>query len=519
MRILATVVGLAATPLVSAMVAYPLGWTAHQPDGDSVGAEQVLVGTPSYHFVVVETIDGFYTTIKDPSDGFIKYADVDPNTGEFTPSQYIVGKDDPLVNELPKRVMETEEAIAAKCERNDYCRWHKNNNGVPGSTPSGTFKNLVVPFKFADHSDRNINVDALQNQLFNDDHLSVKDYFETQSYGKITMENDFADVRTISMTESSCADGASGLTNAVHDCLKEALEGLDVDSYNIVTFLHSGYGAEYGNQDEYDTYFDDRLWSHSWELSGESGSSVRYALTSAFYGMANGRMNRLGAAVHEIAQAMGAPTLYGEYPGYGLGYYDLMANPFGFDGTLHHCGSMSAYTKALLEWVDVEEITEDGMRALPPSSQSNKVYRISKGFPIDEYLLIEHRDATGYDLGLHQPGLALYHVDAEGNGKPGHPNDGVYPSNHYQVALVQPDGRFDLETGEDEGDIGDLFHHDRFSGIGPNGPLDPDGNVITEHNGYPNTNSYRGGNAVNSGVTIHGISVASEEMSFAVSFD
>lgn len=517
MKYLATVVALAVSPLASAIIAYPSTWTAHQPDGDSVGAEQVLIGTPSYHFAVAESINGFYTTIKDPVDGYIKYAEVDPTTGEFVPSQYVVGKDDPLVNELPQRVTEAPSVIEAKCERSDYCRWHKNNNGAIGTTPLGLYKNLVIPFKFADHSERELNVAALDSDLFNDDHLSVKHYFETQSYNKITMENDFAPETIISQTESYCSDGVSGLSSTIHECLAEALEGKDLTGYNIVTFVHSGYGAEYGNQDEYDTYFDDRIWSHSWELTGD-GYSVRYALTSAFFGMANKRINRVGAAAHEIAVAMGAPTQYGEYPGYGLGYYDMLSNPFGFDGTLYRCGSMSAYTKALFGWVDVEDISEDGMRAIPPSSQSNKVYMISNGFPIDEYLLIEHRDATGYDEGLHQPGLAIYHIDSEANGRAGYPDDGVYPQNHYKVAIVQPDGRFDLETGEDEGDIGDLFHHERFSGIGPNGPLDPDGNVITTHGGYPNTNSYRGGNPVNSGVTIHGISVASEEMSFSVSF-
>lgn len=43
--------------------------------------------------------------------------------------------------------------------------------------------------------------------------------------------------------------------------------------------------------------------------------------------MANARINRIGAAVHEIAQAMGAPTQYGEYPGYGLGYYSTTSLP------------------------------------------------------------------------------------------------------------------------------------------------------------------------------------------------
>ena len=154
--------------------------------------------------------------------------------------------------------------------------WHKNNNGVIRSIPSATFKNLVVPFKFADHTDRQVNVTALDYDLFNDDHLSVKDYFETQSFNKITMINGFASETVISQTESCCANGASGLTERVHECLKEALDGKDLGGYDIVTFVHSGYGAEYGDQDEYETYYDDRIWSHSWELDGEALSTLRF---------------------------------------------------------------------------------------------------------------------------------------------------------------------------------------------------------------------------------------------------
>ena len=277
MKYLSTAIGLAVSPLAAAIVAYPSDWTAHQPDGASVG----FIVTPSYHFTVAESMTGFYTTIKDQKDGFIKYAEIDPETGELIPSAFIVGRDDPLVNELPERVTEKPHVIEAKCAKNAYCSWKKNNNGVVGSTPSGVFKNLVVPFKFADHVDRDLNTATLEDDLFNDGNLSVKDYFETQSYNKIQMVNDFAPETTISQTESYCADDSSGLTLKIHECLKEALHGKNIDDYDFVTFVHSGYGAEYGNQDEYDTYFDDRLWSHSWELN-DPEYSVRYALFSAF---------------------------------------------------------------------------------------------------------------------------------------------------------------------------------------------------------------------------------------------
>ena len=517
MKGLSAVIGMAVTPLISAAVAYPGDWTAHQPDQDSLGVKQMMIGTASYFYTVAETFTGFYTTIKDQSGGFIKYAEIDKSTGELVPSRFIVGRDDPVANNVPERVLEEPDVIEKKCLKSPYCSWKREHDGVSGSAPSGKYKNLVVPFKFSDHSGRDLNVDAL-DELFNGKKLSVKDYFETQSYNKITMINEFAPETVISRTESYCADNASGLSTVVHECLAEALAGKNTDGYDTITFVHSGYGAEYGNQDEYDTYFDDRLWSHSWDIDATEYSG-RYALISAYFGMENSRVNRVGAAVHEIGQAMGAPTQYGEYPGHGLGYYDAMANPWGFDGTLYHCGSMSAYTKALLGWVDVEEITADGTRAIAASSISNKVYMISKGFPMDEYLLIENREATGYDKGLRQPGLAIYHIDPSANNKAGHPDDGVYPANHYTVALIQADGRFDLEKSEDHGDMGDLFHHDRFAGFGPDGPLGPEGSVLSERGGHPNTNAYRGGVLTETGVTISGISMASSEMSFSVTFE
>lgn len=512
MKFSAIFIAVGATPLVGAIVAYPRDWTAHQPDQISVGYKQVLVGTPSYFFTVAETEDGFYTTIKDQSDGYIKYAVIDPSSGELIPSQFVVGRDDPDDNRIPPRAVEDEAVIRTKCLQNAYCSWKLENNDITAEKPSGEYKNLVIPFKFSDHADRNINLldsdpdiqrDTL-HELFNDDHTSVKDFFESQSYSKLTMINDFAEEIIISKTESYCADNASGLSVVLHECLAEALAGKSTAGYDTITFVHSGYGAEHGNQDQYDAYFDDRIWSHSWKIDTPEYAG-RYALLSAFFGMENGSVNHVGAAVHEIAQAMGAPTQYGEFPGYGLGYYDVMANPWGFDGTLYHCGSMSAYTKAVLGWVDVEEIDSEGMRAIAASSISNKVYKISRGYSGDEYLLLENRQATGYGTGMRQPGIAIYHVDSTANGKAGHPEDGVYPVNRYHVALVQADGRFDLERQEDEGDMGDLFHHDRFSGIGPNGPLDSNGDVIADHNGYPNTKSYSGGNLVDTGVTLTGI--------------
>jgi hypothetical protein len=170
----------------------------------------------------------------------------------------------------------------------------------------------------------------------------------------------------------------------------------------------------------------------------------------------------------------------------------------------------------------MEEISQSGTYSLEQSFTSNKVYVIRKGFPDGEYLVFENRQEEGYDQGLSQPGLAIYHVDefaSDVSSYPGHQN---FPKDHYRVSLLQGDGRYDLERMDEEGDSGDLFHSGRFSGVGPDGVFLADGSISSNlPNGayrYPNTNSYQGGQEKPSGVVISGISVPDTVMTFQVQF-
>jgi hypothetical protein len=64
------------------------------------------------------------------------------------------------------------------------------------------------------------------------------------------------------------------------------------------------------------------------------------------------------------------------------------------------------------------------------------------------------------------------------------------PQDHYQVAIVQADGKYDLEKGENNGDEGDLWK--------PGMKLTPNNDGKT----WPNTDSYQSGQVSKSGVTI-----------------
>jgi hypothetical protein len=288
-----------------------------------------------------------------------------------------------------------------------------------------------------------------------------------------------------------------------------------VSSSHSDSFYFHQYAAEFGGNDVSGVWYEDRIWSHAWEMDTPSYKG-RYAIISDKYDRKNNPINRVGVAVHELAQVLGAPTLHQFFPGYGLGYFDVMSNPWGFDGTLANCGSMSPFTKNLFGWIETVEITENGTYQLEQSYSSNKVYVIRRGYQDGEYLILENRQEEGYDQGLSQPGLAIYHVDELATNVGSYPGHYNYPKDHYVVSLLQGDGRYDLERMEEEGDSGDLFNAGRFSGIGPNGCFLADGSPAPY--AYPNTNSYQRGQEIPTGVTISEISVPDKIMSFRVTF-
>ena len=79
---------------------------------------------------------------------------------------------------------------------------------------------------------------------------------------------------------------------------------------------------------------------------------------------------------------------------------------------------------------------------------------------------------------------------------------GLVNGNHYRVAVLQADGNFDLERGNNRGDSGDMYRAGGVSSIGP-GP----GN-------HPNTDSYKNGNIVQTGISITDISASGSSMTF-----
>mmetsp|Transcript_25633 Transcript_25633/g.36142 ORF Transcript_25633/g.36142 Transcript_25633/m.36142 type:complete len:565 (+) Transcript_25633:99-1793(+) len=545
--LLFVLVGTSVPLLVDGTPASRTSFTSSYPDGQSTGLHELLMGTPEYHFTIVEKDeDGWYATTRN-EEGYPVYA-ILGSDGSYEPTTHVVGSED-LPPQESFMAVESQDVQTQKCLANEYCTWKLDHNGQYERTFPPKMKNLVIPLRFADHVDDRTKITEaeLETQLYNDAELSVQDYFLKQSHGQFELTSTVVPWYEISKTEAECANGQSGLSTHLMACLKEALDAamqyVKIEEYDSdgngqidsLTFVHSGYGAEYGSQDNYYAHYTDRIWSHAWELTGVSDvhDGTRYALHSAHHGIANQNVARVGIAVHEIAQMLGFPTTYGQYPGVGLGYYDIMSNPYGFDGTQYTCGNMAAPSKLHMGWLTVVDITQDGEFTIETTSEgtanAKTVYKISKNFDSGEYLLIENRQALGYDGGLRQSGLAIYHIDEAGGDEPGYPandNSNNYPTNgkHYRHSLIQADGEFELEKGKDFGDSFDLFHGGYVNGITPSGPIvvEIDHEEVVQRGrdlGYPNTKSYQDGRVGNTGITIKDISESATEMTFTVTFD
>ena len=147
-----------------------------------------------------------------------------------------------------------------------------------------------------------------------------------------------------------------------HEAIRDALNlvdpvvdfnAFDVDldrSIDFITFLHSGYGAEWGDTDAYGAYLDQRIWSHKWALdsapgpwvSSEGVSVYSYHISPVVWGLSGNSIGRIGTIAHETGHFLGLPDLYDTTGGgNGLGAWCLMANSWGFDNNQYYPPQMS----------------------------------------------------------------------------------------------------------------------------------------------------------------------------------
>lgn len=499
-----------------------------QPDGSVIALR--LRGDEYFHWH--EDRAG-YTVVRDK--GRYVYARLDKNSQWLKPTHWEVGKVDPAAQGLQPRTLPPPAVIRQR---------HSGRFSVPAgnSAPagsgaavasaaaaSGTVRNLVIMIRFSNHTGRtlpgNADIDVLFNAPGGDVILaptgSVRDVYIENSYGQLVLDSTVVGWVDVSHTEQYYANGQSG-DSTLWQALREALDEVDTlvdfndfDADNdgridSIAFIHSGYGAEWGGTDADGTYYDDRIWSHRWTIqpawtSAEGVTVSDYHISPGLWGTSGAEIGRIGVIAHETGHFLGLPDLYDTdpTPGEGIGSWGLMANSWGFDNSQYYPPHFSAWSKIGLGWVTPTLLSTPGTYSVPQVESAPVIYRIDANYPTDEYLLIENRQPTGFDGAIPQGGLAIWHIDDQaGYNTEGYPGQGGWPfnGNHYRVALLQADGNYDLEKGNNRGDSGDAYHGNGVSVIAP----------YT----VPDTDAYQQGSVGATGNILSGISVSGATMSF-----
>ena len=504
-----------------------------QPDGTEI----ILFIRGNSSFNWQEDING-HTVIRG-KDKRYTYAQRGAS-GRLESSKHEVGKANPRALGLQKRILPSA-TVRAQLKANGPAGQTAEEaaTGQPQATSGSTLKNLVVLIRFADHNSRPLpsqaDIDTLMNAVGGDPALapagSLRDIYLNNSYGALTIDSTVVAWATVSQDEAYYANSNSGLTSKTWEALTEALDIVDTtvnfddfdqdnDGYiDAITFLHSGYGAEWGGTAG-GAHYTDRIWSHKWGISGtwQSQEGVRvynYHISPGIWGTSGSDIGRIGVIAHETGHFLGLPDLYDSdtSPGSGIGSFGLMANSWGSDGSQEPPPLMSAWSKIQLGWISPALLSAPGNYPIDDSLSSSLVYKVVDNYPADEYLLIENRkryDNQGQvaDNVPTGDGMVIFHIDdtAEYNTE-GYPGQGGWPANgnHYRVAVLQADGDYDLERGNNRGDSGDAY---RASGVDAIGPATT-----------PSTDAYQFNNSGPTGHEITSISAAGASMFFDFNID
>ena len=284
---------------------------------------------------------------------------------------------------------------------------------------------------------------------------SVKEYFSEVSNGLIDIVGEVVGPFRLPQTMAQYANGASGTGGSqpnARTMAKDAAVAADptvnfglydndgdqfVDAFVVV---HAGRGAE-------TTGSTSDIWSHKWVLPGGAYSTDG---TKVYAYLTVPEDARIGVCCHELGHLLfGFPDLYDtDYSSEGVGNWCLMGGGSwlgGGDTPAHP----SAWCKAQQGWVTVVE-PNNGPLDIDDVKTSKKIFRLWKNKAASkEYFLVENRQKADFDRNLPGDGLLVWHIDdaIDSNSNEIHP----------KVALIQADGKKDLENGSNRGDPGDPY--------------------------------------------------------------
>jgi M6 family metalloprotease-like protein len=453
-------------------------FTFTQPDGTPIQ----LRGWGDQYYAVFETLDG-YTVMKNSATGYWEVARLAPDGNALEPASGTGPRLEGGRAGVPKRLrVRRESAMASaresalrasgrRCEQRRRERREQQRAiramaaaGGPLLAPPqrqtvGTFVGLCLLIDFSD-SPATIareEVDRFCNQAGYSgfgNHGSVSDFYLENSIGRCRYTNIIAPYYRALHPKTYYTDRTIPQPRRAYELMNEALafhkaHGFDfspltVDSQGFVYAMNVYYSGPVTNN------WAEGLWPHSHHLG--SAVQLRPDMKAFDYQFtAMGSELELGTFCHENGHMLcDYPDLYDYgYESSGVGGYCLMCA--GNNVSEKNPIPISGYLKRLSGWSrNVTPITHGATITLEADTNDFAIY--SRGGR--EYFLIENRRRAGRDAALPDEGLAIWHVDEDGDNS----HEQMTSGSHYELSLEQADGLFQLERQRNQtGDAGDLF--------------------------------------------------------------
>ncbi|MBG6240039.1 M6 family metalloprotease-like protein [Mycetocola sp. CAN_C7] len=467
-------------------------FTFRNPDDSEV----TLRGWGNQFEAVFETLDGY--TVVPGSDGFYEYAYLADDGESLLPSGRRVDETDPESLSLPKHVRLTRDAArmhadGARSAMGPPPRWMQRrqqdraardvrppeglppgspesaadeaqaaDDGPDGAPPSGAttgdYLGLVLLVDFSDfpQSIGRQEVDDFCNKAGYSgfgNNGSAFDYFRDVSDGTLRYKNHVAAYYRAAHPRTYYTDPTVAYGTRAQELIREALDSLVASGFNFTTLTADSGGFIQALSVFYagtrSNNWSEGLWPHSWGLA--SSYSVGGGRRFSDYQITDlGTQLTLRTFCHENGHMVcDFPDLY-DYDavsvGNGIGHYSLMC----FGGSDRNPVQVEAYLKHAAGWSSRVTTLTSGMTATVEAGKNDFLLHARNA---SEYFILENRRQSGRDAALPDAGLAIWHVDVNGNNS----HEQMTASQHYECSLEQADNRFDLERRVNGGDAEDLY--------------------------------------------------------------
>jgi M6 family metalloprotease-like protein len=450
-------------------------FTFTQPDGTKIQVR----GWGDQHYAVFETLDS-YTVVKNPTTGFYEIAQLSNDGTRLEsapgPRGNLDGARTPVqpgirINREAARARGFEGALRLGGRRCDQRREQRKSlaraaralGSIAFAPPQrgtvGDFVGLCLLIDFPDEPGTisRDEVDKFCNQPgysgFGNSG-SVYDYFHDNSIGRCRYTNIVTDYYRAQHPKSHYTDPSIPQGVRARQLIVEALTHLQANNFDFTPLTADGGGFVYAMNVYYAgavvNNWAEGLWPHAWHLEmpillAPGKSAFDYQFTDMSHQLT------LGTFCHENGHMLcDYPDLY-DYgsESSGVGAYCLMCAGANINekNPTHIC----AYLKRLSGWANsVTAIQHNQQVALPAGGNDFAMFAKNSG----EYFIVENRSKSGRDVSLPDEGLAIWHVDENGDNS----NEQMTPNKHYELSLEQADGDFSLEKSPyNLGDSTDLY--------------------------------------------------------------